>query len=270
MNSIVRQLQRDILESKRGVTELLRTAKVISAKLDLDDISHWVDCELKGYRAEMPPSYRKIGGGNLQILNPVQGWVPAGHVDEPWPVFQPVTELEELAKGEALTMPLKNHYPIESLSGSDNWETSWPQQLIISNVPIKRIIEAVKEELLNWTIELEKRGILGENMEFGNDDQKAAVNQIFNIQKVIGVAGNVCHSTVQVADYSSIHALLKEHGVPQDQRNELENIMDEMHGAKSAEKSNILEKAKGWVVKNKEILGASAEIVRKALGLGSE
>jgi hypothetical protein len=43
--------------------------------------------------------------------------------------------------------------------------------------------------------------------------------------------------------------------------------MEEINKAKPTEKPSLIEKAKGWIAKNKEFLGASAEIVRKALGL---
>jgi len=41
-------LQRDILNSKKTVTEILRTAKLISAKLGLTDISDLIESELGG------------------------------------------------------------------------------------------------------------------------------------------------------------------------------------------------------------------------------
>jgi len=77
----------------------------------------------------------------------------------------------------------------------------------------------------------------------------------------------VDHSTyVQVYDYSSLHQLLKERSVPQDQRNELENIMDELRSAPPEKKKSLLERGMAWVSKHKDFLGDTAEIVRKALG----
>jgi len=46
MGSIVKQLQKDILNPQKRLTEILRTAKLIAAKLDLKDISDWIDQEL--------------------------------------------------------------------------------------------------------------------------------------------------------------------------------------------------------------------------------
>ena len=79
--------------------------------------------------------------------------------------------------------------------------------------------------------------------------------------------GDVSHSSVQVYHYSSLHQTLKQQNVPQEERNKLENIMDELKTADPTQKKSLLEKGKAWIVKNQKFLGASASIVRKALGI---
>jgi hypothetical protein len=143
----------------------------------------------------------------------------------------------------------------------------WQQQIEYSPVQLKGLLSAVKDKLLDWSLELETRGIIGENMSFDEKERKSAQGQVFNIQHFAGVLGDVSHSSVQVYDYSSLHQTLKQQNVPQQKRNELENIMDELKTADPAKKKSLLEKGKAWVVKNQEILGASASIVRKALGI---
>jgi hypothetical protein len=76
----------------------------------------------------------------------------------------------------------------------------------------------------------------------------------------------ISHSSVHVYDYSSLHQTLKQQNVPQKERNKLENIMDELKAADPVQKKSLLEKGKAWIVKNQDFLGASASIVRKALG----
>jgi hypothetical protein len=130
----------------------------------------------------------------------------------------------------------------------------------------KTIVEAVTNELLQWTIELQKRGIKGEDMDFNDKDKQAATHQVFNIQKVVGVAGNVHGSQVTVYDYGSINGLLIDHQVPKPDRRELEDIMDEMKDAAPEKKKTLLQRAEAWVVKHKDLLGAGAEAVGKAIG----
>ncbi len=169
---------------------------------------------------------------------------------------------------KSVVMPLTHdqHYPVQDLTGRSikNWE----QQIEISETHLRGLTSAIKDKLLDWSLELEKRGILGEDMSFDEKERKSARSQTFHIQNFTGVFGDVSHSSVQIYDYSSLHQTLKEQDVPQQERNKLENIMDELKTATPAKRAGLLENAKEWVVKNEGFLGASAVIVRKALGLG--
>jgi hypothetical protein len=45
------QLQEDMTSGRRSMTELLRLAKLTSAKLELAPVQDWIDHELKGYQS---------------------------------------------------------------------------------------------------------------------------------------------------------------------------------------------------------------------------
>ncbi len=104
MASLVTELQRDILNSKKSVTEILRSAKLISAKLGLKDISELIESELTGYNDTAKiPQYREISGGTLYYFNPVRGWMFAGNLsahEYRYRTPQPVSDMEELAKAK--------------------------------------------------------------------------------------------------------------------------------------------------------------------------
>ena len=270
MSSLVTELQKDILNSKKSVTEILRTAKLISAKLGLTGITELLEAELNGYKAgSTAPAYRVIKGGTLQLYNPYHGWLPAGDVGNYGiPIGQPITELEDLAKGKAIVFPVHHKFPVSSLDGvADGMVQQFEQRIIHSPTKIKRILEAVKEQVLNWAIELEQKGITGEGMSFDNEEKQKAQSQTFNIQHFTGVLGDVNHSAVVVHDYSSIHQTLKQHGVSQKERNEFENILDELKTAEGGKKATFIEKGKAWIIKNEPVLGAGISLARKALGL---
>jgi hypothetical protein len=266
MASLVTDLQRDILNSKKSVTEILRTAKLISAKLGLTDISALIDAELNGYNdIKAIPAYREIRGGNLQVFNPVRGWVFAGDVpDHEFTIrnSQPVSDLEVLANAPFITST-----PPQKFQLSEGFAMQLPQRVVHQAMEVKRILEAIKEQIFNWAIELEQRGIVGEDMSFDTEEKKKAQHQIFNIQHFTGVLGDVKDSNVAVYDYSSIHQLLRNQNVPQNERNEIENILDDLKQAKADEKPSLVEKGKAWIVRNQDLLGAGATIVRKALDL---
>lgn len=112
-----------------------------------------------------------------------------------------------------------------------------------------------------------KRGIKGAGADYTEKEEQPTTNQVFNIQQFAGILGNVTNSQVNLYDYSTVHQLLKEHNVSQRERNELENIMDAIKTAPAAEKPSLVEKGKAWIVRNREFLGAGAEIVAKAIGV---
>lgn len=268
MSSLVRDFQRDIVQSSKSTTELLRTAKLVSAKLSLTDITAWVNAELSGYSGEMPvPDYRILSGGDLQVFNPLRGWQYVNHVTRKVTIGQPVSELEELAKGKSIVLPLHGELRYQ-LTDQIGGHVDFPQQIVLSTVQVKGLLDAVRDRLLDWSTELESRGILGQDMSFDDAERRSAHRQVFHIQNATGVFGNVTSSQVTIYDYSALHQVLKEHGVPQSERNELETVMDALKKVDPSTKAKLIDRAKVWITKNADLLGAGASIVRKALGLG--
>lgn len=261
MASLVAKFQKDVLDSTKSVTDVLRTAKVISAKLGLNDIEEWIAAELNGYAdLESTPSYRRAGG-ILQVQNPYRGWLTVTGGSLPsMPFRHSVSQIEEFSKQETISFEPEPNAPLSPPY------SSLPQRVVFSGIVFKGMIEAVRERLLDWSLELEKRGIAGEDMSFDEREKEAAHSQIFHIQNV-GVLGNVSHSNVNVYDFDSIHQELKQWNVPQSERNELENILDALKSSQPEEKPSLIEKGKAWIVKNQEFLGAGASIVRQALGI---
>ena len=76
MSSLVEELQRDALDHRARLSDLLRKAKTIAVKLDLPELEKWVENELNGYQSGADvPDYRVIIG-QLQGFNPYHGWRP--------------------------------------------------------------------------------------------------------------------------------------------------------------------------------------------------
>jgi hypothetical protein len=267
MSSAVHSLQKGIATSQKSLTQLFREAKLIAGKLGLNDIETWVDREMKGYPPNLqPPEYRAYTSYSIEVRNPMRGWGFAGHFAEKFYSHEPISAVEDLSKsGEMLTMTLARQFAVrDSIGGSMG--ANWPQRVTIPASEYKNIVEAVKNELLQWSLELEKRGIKGDDMNFDEKEKQAAVHQTFNIQKLTGVAGNVTNSQVAVYDYGTVHQVLKDLNVPQAQRNELENILDELKAAPAEKKPPLLDRGKAWLARNKDVLGATAEIVARVLG----
>jgi hypothetical protein len=267
MKALVPQFQEELAFGKKKASELLRIAQLISAKLKLDDILQWIGHELNGYPADSGPvpDYRYFTGGSLQVYNPYRGWDDVvGHKTFPMEVREPVPELEVLAKEKVIVMRPHEPFPVVPLTGDVSEFPQFQQRVVFPGSRVVGLLEAVKNKLVDWSIELEQRGIIGENMSFNEQEQRTAKSQIFNIQNMHGVIGDSQSSQVNIYDYSTIHQALKEHDVPQKEQNEIETILDELKAAKPEQKHTLIEKGKQWISKNKDTLGDFASILLKA------
>jgi hypothetical protein len=257
MSSVVHDLQKAIVEGKESLTQLLRKTKLIAAKLTVEDVAKWADCELKGYpETEKLPDYRQFLSQHVEVRNPIRGWAFAGSLERVFRAPQPIAEIENLAGNELCFISPRENFPTK-----DSFASDWPQRIAIPGSEFKKILEAVRNELLEWTIKLENRGIKGESMSFNEDEKRLATN--VHIEKFAGVFGNVTNSQVAVNDYSSIAKLLIDQNVPTKERRELEDILEELKTASLEKKKGLIAKAEGWMVKHAETLGTGAEIVGK-------
>lgn len=267
MASAIQNLQKDILDPSKSVTQLLRQAKIIAVELKLQDVEQWVDLELRGYPDDIePPAYREFVTDRLLMHNPYRGGYQfVGDVREKMRAIQPIAEIENLSKESTVSYrPARNYAITDSLGGNES--SQWSQRVTVNPGQFKRILDSVREELLQLTTELRKRGISGNDMNFNDTEKQAAGNMVFHIETVQGNVGNVTNSQVMVYDYSSVSQLLLDHNVPKAERRELEDIMDDLKSAPSEKKPSLVQRGKDWIVKNQEFLGTTAEVVAKAIG----
>jgi len=202
-HSMVLALQREALKSDVSVASLLRNAKVIAAKLSLDDALVWINRELDGYPNALVkdlPEYRRLRG-RAKAWNPYRGWLPIESRDAKVleylsfaPIGQAMGAIEhglekDIERGGVFTFP----YPPEMRVKVQNAINDFTDVHIeIDPGQIRNIVDQVRNLVLNWTIELEKAGIRGEEMTFSSEEKMDApkANQNFFIQNV-GVLGNV-------------------------------------------------------------------------------
>ena len=116
MDSIIQELQSDAANSGHSISELLRKAKIVATKLELDEFLAWINKELNGYQTkncDEIPSYRFVKG-KPKGWNPFRGWIPLMFGDSNsqelmsnMPVNQSIGELEDLCNSNSnnLQMP---------------------------------------------------------------------------------------------------------------------------------------------------------------------
>ena len=184
MSSLVLDLQQEILKSDCDILNALRKAHLIASKLNLIEFDNWIKQELNGYSFddETIPEYRKIKGV-LKAFNPYNGWITAQLIDDEieemiceLKLWQSIGEIKELYN-EAGSNDFICQFSAKKMQAiSSLFQTPIPMQyaLHVSTHLLKAIIERVKNCLLEWTMKLEKEGILGEDMKFSKEETKTA------------------------------------------------------------------------------------------------
>lgn len=210
---LILQIQQAAIDGSAPLGEAFLKAKVACAKLKLVEFGKWIDLETSGYPDigfnEMP-DYRKIQGVP-QAKNPYYGWQDIGFADQDTftamatvPISTPISTLESQVKNSTPDGCFEFHYTIDqqnrmrdSLGGYQ-----WPIRLKLDIGMVRGIVDRVRLILTDWTIQLEKEGVLGEAMSFtGNDkDSSAKATETVINNYHMGDVG----AFVQTADQSSV------------------------------------------------------------------
>jgi len=200
MPSLVDELQRDALDHRVRLSDLLRKAKTIAVKLDLPELEKWVQNELNGYQSGADvPDYR-IVIGQVQGFNPYHGWRPVQFNDTVTEqkftkrhITSQVAELESLVAKSSdgqLQVPLsaEAQHLLRNVTGFDFEFTT-----AMSASDVVGILDAVRNALLDWSLKLEKLGVRGEGMSFSDDERKKVhqTQAVYNIGTIETFTGNM-------------------------------------------------------------------------------
>jgi len=271
MSSVVLELQREAMNPQARLADVFRKALVVATKLSLDDFRLWVENELNGYAKESPvPAYRQILG-ELKAYNPYQGWIPVVIQESKVAkrlthrgIGQPIAELEALCQKDEgiLQIPLQHDVLMNLFGDTEEFRLGLIPTLIIDRAQILGILDAVRNELLNWSLSLEKQGIVGDGLTFSQEEVQKAGNITYHIERFTGILGDVTDSQISIGDYASIHNELKEMGVPQAERNELENLLDNLKSSPPDERPTLIKKGLDWLARNSATIGYLSDTIR--------
>ncbi len=273
MSSLVLELQRDAMDPKVRVTDLLRKAVAVGKKLRVDGFVKYATNELSGYSTPDTPNYR-IVRGELRAHNPYNGWIPVILANaeleralKTRTIQQPISEIEHLCENGDGDGILAINLPQDAINNlflnTNEYRMGIIPRLTIGHSQLKKILDAVRTEILNLALELEQEGILGEGLTFTPNEVRQATS--IQIGQFSGVWGNVNSSNVVVGDYASIHSQLKEAGISQKARNELEQILDAIKSEKSEVRKGAVSRGFEWLKKYGATLGILSETIRNWL-----
>lgn len=197
MSGLVIELQRSALDSNRRVSDLLRMALVVSKKLGVIDIEEWIRLELDGYHvgADEVPDYR-VSRGSPKVWNPYHGWQPlncesakTAKLLSERGCIQSIAELERLLASDSNSLHME--YPPDITNRlMRSMDVALQPALLVPHTEILRIVDTVRNRLLNWSLELEAQNITGEDMSFSDTEKEAAKAVNYHITNNIGSMNN--------------------------------------------------------------------------------
>lgn len=185
--SLVLDLQKELYDNKISAEEALRKAYVISRKLNINDMNEWINNELNGYQNMKDiPNYRNITG-TVEAYNFYHGWYPVkfSNLDVKELLSNikldfSISEMESMIKNSKTGIIYLNtggtSYLVGELNTKVRFQTSTHTFIGITN--------RVKNIILDWTLQLDEKGILGENFSFTNEEKekgKEVLSPIINI-----------------------------------------------------------------------------------------
>jgi hypothetical protein len=205
-STLVHELQSLASSNSTDLTELLRKTLMVASKLSLDDLKQWATHELQGYPdVNSLPEYRFVHA-ELKARNPFHGLVPVLIDNFDYmqklcnvPIMQSVSGLADLLKnprqkGNALTIPF-SHVDLEFLLRMQDSRAPLEPVRTVGENQVAAILDTVRTKILNWSLELEREGILGQGMTFSKEEKTKASSSI-TIENFQGVFGNIENSTV--------------------------------------------------------------------------
>ena len=234
--SIVLELQKEAMDNAVPVSALLRKALVVAKRLDNPEFEEWINTELSGYPAKAKfPEYR-ILKGEVKGMNFSGEWIPIaflGRKDAEAATTRKcnkiVAELESmLNRKDSVTFMMPFPPDIEQKMCADAGGLT-QIMLFVQPTSFVRILDAVRNIILNWTLKLEKEGVLGDATTFTASEMSAASNVPQNINNFFGNVQTaqiqqdspqavqiIAHDNVDVAAVTSL-------------LNEIKNAVEKIH-----------------------------------------
>ncbi|TCD16932.1 hypothetical protein E0D81_17425 [Lelliottia amnigena] len=262
--SMVLRFQAMALDNESSVTGLLRMAKAIAIKLDLTDVSKWIDKELNGYTDNNVPDYRTVIG-QLKAINPMRGLIEAPVANSELErklstvhIMSSIGELESISSDSIMTFPVATQFA-HALQASQPEFLRFSLVRIVGNTKLVNVSEQVRNRLLSWSLELEKQGILGENLQFSQQDKSKAsmTTNNFNFNGTVnnsGVMGSDNHDFMQqnnqqvtAGDFEALKIRLESLGFAKEDVLELKTILDSE--PVTAKTEGMLPKVYAWLGK---------------------
>lgn len=183
MASIVLDLQAEAMGHSGSVLGLLRKTLVIATKLSISEVRTWALSEMEGYKSDDVPDYRRFEG-IIKAFNPYHGWQPVvfhgksvslKEMISAVRITHAVAEIETWinSEGDSLEQPL----PMEM---AHDLGVRTQMSVFVAKSALTIIPDRIRSYVLNWSLELEAKGVLGEGMTFTPHEKSVAPTVVTN------------------------------------------------------------------------------------------
>ncbi|KGK25421.1 hypothetical protein [Pseudomonas plecoglossicida] len=185
MDSLVLELQRDVLDRTIHIPDILRKALLVFRKLKIKDIEEWLNDELSGYVLRSVPSYRLISG-EFRAFNSYRGWIPVDMGGElhasmcETPARDSVSQIANLVE-RTKTGTVVVKFPANLQTAFRNlMRTDYEPALHVPVHILACIFDVTKAKIMDFALDLEARGILSEGIRFSKTEKQLAQSITYN------------------------------------------------------------------------------------------
>ncbi|MBA0288579.1 hypothetical protein D7Y39_01820 [Stenotrophomonas maltophilia] len=214
MGSLVHEIQLDAANAEVSVSALLRKALIVSTKLNVFEDVAWIKAELSGYGDGIGveiPVYRQLRG-TPQVRNPYHGYIPLQMPPETQEALCKVSLNFSAAEIEAVLNQKDGNVRLTfSAKVTDYLLRSMdvPMQPVLSfsASAFVKVLDCVRNRVLQWALDLESAGVLGDGLSFTPVEVQAA-QQVTHNTITIGTMNN---SQLQQLSSGSQSLRIEEH-----------------------------------------------------------
>ena len=252
--SLAAQIQKEVVDSKVPISDILRKAKILASLLKNGEFKHWVDAELTGYdNCDDLPDYRIFEPVNLGTFSGPFGKRVTNY---PIPVALLPDSIRLFAERSQFMGGIKELEAAASQAAKkEGHRFSWPPEMVIiarehlpmsdgsilveawkpfSKSQMEGILDQVRNRLLDFLLELQQ--INPDVMKSENAIRSVPSDKVQNIFNTTILGGQNIVSTgtdfsqkvtqsVKVKDAQSLLGYLRNLGLPEDALEDLKNAL---------------------------------------------
>lgn len=188
INTLIYQIQNEY-ENEKDVYNLLIAGIKLAQKLNFKNVEHWLYLELNGYNDNHElPDYRKISP-EIKAFNPYMGWEPLNIYDQNIANSLKFCSID-MSLPNILNLLRFNNQSIEFIFCKEventlydyiNYDFSdYKISCIINRSDFENILNLTKNNILDFTIELQKRNFNSIDQNLSEFVINKNINQYFN------------------------------------------------------------------------------------------